>query len=110
MISFSDMEKLFSCNLEGNRCIEIEFAVNKRPSYQSCWMGKMPGKEGSAKEIYWFGLVPDGSQAFDYDNFRDFSNAPVFDGGSLREIWEDVEVHSIDGCDPKERIRMYLSI
>ena len=43
-----------------------------------------------------------------YDNFQDFSSAPVFRGKSLKQIWTKVEVLSIDGCDPDERIHAYL--
>ena len=108
MISFNDIMKLFSHNLEGKFCVEIEFLVNGEPMYQSCWMGKMPDRENREKEIYWYGLVPDGSEAYDYDNFRDFSSASVFRGKSLKEIWENVEILSIDGCDPEDRIKTYL--
>ena len=108
MISFHDMMKLFSYDLEGKFCIEIEFSVKDSPQYQSCWMGKMPDRENKGKEVYWYGLVPDGSEAYDYDNFQDFSSAPVFHGKSLKQIWTKVEVLSIDGCDPDERIHAYL--
>ena len=108
MISFDDLTKLFSFDLEGKWCIEIEFLVKGYPKYQSCWMGKMPDRKNKEKEIYWYGLVPDGSAAYDYDNFCDFSSAFVFHGKSLKEIWEKVEILSIDGCDPYDRIKTYL--
>lgn len=104
MISFNDISKLFSRDLEGKFCIEIEFLVKGEPIYQSCWMGKMPDREKKEKEIYWYGLVPYGSEAYDYDNFYDFSSASVFHGKSLQEIWEKVEILSIDGCNPEERL------
>jgi len=109
MISFNDITKLFSRNLEGTFCIEIEFLVKEESTYQSCWMGKMPAKENKEREVYWYGLVPDGSEAYDYDNFRDFSSASVFHGKSLKEIWEKVEILSIDGCDPEERLLAYCT-
>ena len=108
MISFNDISKLFSQNLDGKFCIEIEFLVKGKPIYQSCWMGKMPDRENKEKEIYWYGLVPDGSVAYNYDNFFDFSSAAVFHGKSLQEIWGKVEILSIDGCDPEDRIKAYL--
>lgn len=107
MISFNDIAKLFSHNLEGKFCIEIEFLVNGEPTYQFCWMGKMPNIENKKKEVYWYGLVPDGSEVYNYDNFCDFSSAPVFFGKSLTEIWDKIEILSIDGCDPEERISFY---
>ncbi len=108
MISFDDITKLFSLNLQSKLCVEIEFLVKGYSKYQSCWMGKMPNKDGKEKEIYWFGLKPDNSKAYDYDNFKDFSSAPVFNGKSLNEVWNCVKLISIDGCDPEDRIQEYL--
>lgn len=105
MITFEDITKLFSRSLEGKFCIEIEFLLKEETEYQTCWMGKMPDKE---KELFWYGLVPDGSEAYDYDSFQSFSSAPVFNGKSLKEIWEKLEIVSIDGCDPEDRIKAYL--
>ena len=108
MISYSEITKLFSFDLKGKWCIEIEFLVNGCPRYQSCWMGKTPDKANKEKDSFWYGLVPDGSEAYDFDNFHDFSTTPVFDGKSLKKIWNKVVILSIDGCDPQERIRAYL--
>ena len=47
-------------------------------------------------------------EAYDFDNFHDFSTTPVFDGKSLKKIWNKVVILSIDGCDPQERIQAYL--
>ena len=108
MISYFEITKLFSFDLEGKWCIEIEFLVKGYPRYQSCWMGKTPDKTNKEKDLFWYGLVPDCSEAYDYDNFHDFSTASVFDGKSLKEIWNKVVILSIDGCDPQERIQAYL--
>lgn len=108
MLSFRDITELFSCDLEGKWCIEIEFLVKGYPKYQSCWMGKTPNMVDMKKEIYWYGLVPDCSESYEYDNFQDFSSAPVFNGNSLEKIWGQVEILSIDGCDPNDRIKVYL--
>ena len=108
MISFKDITKVFSFDLEGKWCIEIEFLVKGCPKYQSCWMGKTPNKVDKEKELYWYGLVLDCSESYDYDSFQDFSSAPVFNGKSLKEIWKKVEILSIDGCVPADRIKLYL--
>ena len=71
-------------------------------------MGKMPDKSDPYKDSYWFGLLPDGTGAYDYHSFIDFSSTPVFDGKSLKDIWEQVEIIEIDGCDPDERIQHLL--
>ena len=108
MISYSEITKLFSTDLKGKRCIEIEFMVNGSSRYELSCMGKMPDSANKENSVFWYGLVPDGSEAYDYDNFQDFSCAPVFCGKSLKEIWNEVEVLSIDGCDPEERLQAYL--
>lgn len=108
MLSFDDIAKLFSYDLQSKSCIEIEFTVVGYPNYQSCWMGKMPDKSDSEKDVYWYGLASDGSEAYEYDNYSDFSNALVFSGKSINEVWNHIEILSIDGCDPEERIRFYI--
>lgn len=114
MISFDDITKLFAI-VNYKSCIEIEFRVSELSNYQNCWMGKTPKKAlkirdrfSKDKEVYWFGLTPDGSKAYDYNNYFDFSNAPVFDGKSLKEIWYRVELLSVDGCEPEARIKELL--
>lgn len=108
MISFADITKLFSFDTEGKMCIEVEFRVEGEPEYASCWMGKMPDDDNEGQELYWYGLKPDGSAGYDYGDPDAFFAAPVFDGRSLKEIWEKVEILSIDGMDPEERIRVYI--
>lgn len=108
MISFDDIAGLFSFDLQKKYCIEIEFLVKGFPRYQSCWMGKTSNKASKEKDTYWYGLVPDCSEAYDYDNFQDFFSAPVFEGKSLKKIWKKVKILSIDGCEPEERIQDYL--
>jgi hypothetical protein len=108
MFSFENFAKIFAFDTKGKYCIEIEFSVKGHPKYRSCWMGKLPDEKNKEKEVYWYGLLPDGSEAHSYDNFQDFSSAPVFDGRSLKEIWNKVELLSIDGCDPEERLAVYL--
>lgn len=68
----------------------------------------MPDKTIKKKELFWFGLVPEGSNSYDYDSFEEFSSAPVFDGKSLNDIWDEIEILSIDSCDPDEQIATYL--
>lgn len=70
-------------------------------------MGKLHDKK-IGQDIYWFGLTADGKNAFDYPTFEEFSNAKVFDGKSLVEIWDTVTIEEIDGCDPTERLRDYI--
>lgn len=108
-IAFEDLEKVFSVSVENTACIEIEFMLSNSDKFCQCWMGKLYGKE-IEKETYWFGLTEDGMNAYDYTSFEEMSQATVFDGKSLRDVWNDVEMISIDGCEPEERVEYYLSI
>lgn len=108
MVSFDDITKLFALNLNNKSCIEVEFRVIGLSDYQNCWMGKMLDKFCKGIEVYWFGLANDGSKAYDYDNYFDFSSAQIFDGKSLKEIWNSVELLSVDGCDPELRINALI--
>ena len=70
-------------------------------------MGKMPDKK-TKKDVFWFGLTPDGDNAYDYPTFEEFSFANIFDGKSLMEIWDNIVIEEINGCDPMEMVEMYL--
>ena len=107
-IIFDDLEKLFAVSVGQNACIEIEFNLSNSDKFCRCWMGKTYD-EKIDKEVYWFGLTEDGLSAYDYMSFEKMSQATVFDGKNLRDAWNDVEIISIDGCEPEERIKYYLS-
>lgn len=107
-ISFVSFQKMMEYDvITDNLCIEIEFQVDNITTYDCCWLGKLPNKK-TDKVAYWYGLVPDGSQAYDYDTFDKFSNATVFSGKSLIEIWDSITLLSIDGCDVESRLLDYM--
>lgn len=87
-------------------CIEMNFCIDNDPEYEDCWLGKMP--DTYSKEVYWFGLIPDGSEAYDYDKLEDLLNAKVFHGKSLCEIINEITWFSLDGCGIEERLPYYL--
>ena len=101
MISYERITRLF---VKEEECIEIEFMVHMSDGDRRCWMGKLPKEHG--KELFWFGLKEDGTQSYDFYCFRDFTAAPVFNGQSLRECWEKIEILSIDGFDPQEILEL----
>ncbi len=108
MTSFNEITKIFSYDLQNDGSIEMEFLIKGEPKYQECWMGKTLDETNKEKVLYWYGLLPNGAEAYDYDHFDAFSEAPVFNGKSLKEVWDRIEILSIDGCGPKERITFYL--
>ena len=107
MISFEDFRKMMAFDLEGKYCIEIEFCVRNSEKFKDCGLGKMPEKS-TRKDLYWFGLTPDGKNEYSYQSFAEMSHDKVFDGMSLLDVWESVEILSIDGCDPAERLECYI--
>ncbi len=107
MIIFDQIKQLMMNKTQGQYCVEILFSIKGSKKYNRCWMGEMPDRE-TGDDIYWFGLTADGKNAFDYPTFEEFSNAKVFDGKSLVEIWDTVTVEEIDGCEPMERLGDYI--
>jgi len=107
-IPFENFEKMMAFDVvTHNACIEVNFRVDASLEYEHCWLGKTFDRS-SPKAVYWYGLVPDGSQAYDSDSFREFVSMPVFDGKSLKEIWDSITILSIDGCDADWRLAQYL--
>lgn len=101
MISFDEIKAFLRQDLKQKYCIEISFSVDGIPEYDECWMGKMPDSENPAKDVYWYGLVHDGSQAYDYDDLDDFLSAPVFHGQSLQQVWNQVTLETVNGGEPE---------
>ncbi len=109
-ITYEEFCSVMLYNITDNdSCIEIEFCIDSYKEYQSSWLGKMLDNKGE-KAIYWFGLTEDGSQAYDYESFEQFSNAKIFYGKNIKEIWNLVTILSIDACDIEERLPFYLGL
>ena len=84
--------------------LECSFCVDGHPNYQLCWLGKMTtGKVNSM--CYWYGLVEDGSQAYDSPTMDAFINAKVFQGKSIKDIWGLISFYCFNGCDVEEWFR-----
>ena len=88
--------------LKSNSCIEMNFCIDNDTKYDDCWLGKMPDKKNIGKELYWYGLVADGSQAYEYNKLEDFLNAKVFNGKSLYDVIEKITWFSLDGSSIEE--------
>lgn len=107
MITFELFKKLMAFKTKNSLCIEIFFKVKGNEKFDCCWMGKLYDKNVSA-DVFWFGLTPDGKNGYDYTRFEDFLSAKVFDDKSLVEIWDDITISEINGCDPMVMVEMYL--
>ena len=107
MLTFDQFKQLMEFETKGKYCIEILFSIAESEKFDYCWMGKTPD-EDTTKDIYWFGLTADGKNAFEYSTFEELSSANVFDGKAIIDIWDNIIVKEIDGCDPEERIWCYI--
>jgi hypothetical protein len=109
-IAFEHFEQIMNYDVSNNQHsqeIEIWFCIDNSTDYYSSWLGKMLDNE-TKKEIYWYGLVEDGTQAYDFDSFEQFINAKVFNDKNIKDIWDSVSLLSIDACDIQERLPFYL--
>jgi len=86
----------------------MNFCIDNDIVYDDCWLGKMPDRDNSREAVYWYGLVPDDSQAYEYTELEDIINAKVFNGKSMRDVIEKVTWYSLDGCSIEERLPDYL--
>lgn len=110
-LAFWAFEQIMLTDLNKRRepCIEICFDVDLPHGYRDAWMGKMKCRYTS-KDLYWFGLVPDGSQAHDFYSFEELVSAKVFCGKSLKEVWDSIFLISIDASNVREVLPLYLDL
>jgi hypothetical protein len=85
-------------------CVELNFCIDNDLEYVDCWLGKMPDKIAKDKEVYWYGLVPDGSQAYDYEQLDDFLEAKVFRGKNIYEVFDTITLFSLNGSSIEEML------
>ena len=95
---FVKFKNYMSAPLPQKCCIEILFVLENSEKYNHCWMGAM-NKNGVTQ--YWFGLTKDGKEAYKFNDFDEMASSPVFDGKTLKEIWGDVNILSVNSCDPE---------
>lgn len=109
-IEFKDLIIILKSDvLKNNSCIEMNFSIKNDTKYKDCWIGKMPDDNKFGKEVYWFGLVEDGSQGYEYDTLDDLIKAKVFNGKSLSEIFNKIIWNTLDGCSFEERLSYYIN-
>lgn len=92
-----------------NSCIEMNFCIDNDTEYKDCWLGKMPDRDECGKGLYWYGLVPDGSQVYYYAKLDDFLNAKVFHSETLCDIIAKITWYSLDGCSIEEILPYYIN-
>lgn len=107
-LKIDELVKILSNDvLKYNTCIEMNFCIENDEVYGDCWLGKLPNKDKENTEIYWYGLVSDGSQAFEYNKIEDILNAKVFCDKSICDVIGSINWYSLDGCGIEERLSYY---
>ena len=110
-ITFWELEQVMACDLNKKRdpCIEINFEVDGCTVYRDSWLGKLIDR--NTKDVcYWFGLTPDGSQAYDFYSFEAFANAKVFyENKSLKEMLSKISFFSLGGGTVDEMLPFFLN-
>jgi hypothetical protein len=104
-----DLIKILSTDVvKNNSCIEMNFCIDDDAEYEDCWAGKMPDKSNLGKALYWYGLVSDGTQEYEYANMEDILSAKVFRDKSMSDVIDKVTWYSLDGCSIEERLQHYI--
>lgn len=105
-ITFDDFTNIFKNNTPENICHEVLFLVEGYSKYQHSWLG---ATNRNSTLSYWLGLTPDSTEAYNFSSFDEMVNAPVFEGKSLKEIWDKVDILSFDALEPDYIIPLYLN-
>ena len=96
-ITFHQFKRIMSRQLlNKDKSMEIEFCVDNYTEYQESWLGKLVDKKTN-KEVFWYGLTADGTQAYNFDSLDSFMSAKVFRGKSIEEIWDLILILSLNG-------------
>ncbi len=85
---------------------EVEFYFKNDETKTEHFLGYMPmtGEEKSNPTPYWIGLSDiEGGCAF--ASAEALVHAPVYGGRSLREIWDEIEICTIEGVDAEDWLR-----
>ena len=107
-LDFGYFEKVMKSKVSDKYSVEIQFEVESSEIYNLSWMGKSIERETN-REVFWFGLVEDGSQAYDYETFDEFVNSQVFYGEkSLKDLWDLILIFSLNGANESDIINVFL--
>jgi hypothetical protein len=84
---------------------EVEFYISKdydNPYYFGMYNGDSP-------YIYWV-ASNDGTIGADFSSLEELSTIKVIDGKSLRDIWDKVEISTINGCNIQDYVKYELNL
>ena len=105
-MTYEELKKVLATDLHGVFRIEIEFSIKEDPLYRHCSLGKIPYCDG---ELYWCRVNNEEISAFNFRDFHSLSTFPIANLQTLEELWDRIEIHSIDGFPPQQRLPAYLN-
>ncbi len=80
---------------------ESAFRLKNSKKFQYVWFGVTQNPHNDNELVYWFGSEED-NLSCEFSSLDDFVNAKIFDGKSLKEIWNNTEIIALDCISPKE--------
>lgn len=76
-IDFYTFIEIMECDVvQKNACIEISFCLDASLEYSFSWLGKTINPE-TGRALFWYRLVADGSQSYDFDSLQEFISTPI---------------------------------
>lgn len=84
--------------IDGDQVYECQFYIEDNNKFEDCWIGF----NADYDEPYWFGLPFDEKNDYDYKTADEILNAKVFDGKSLKDLWDQVYFYSINGISAND--------
>lgn len=82
---------------------ESVLRVKNSKKFQYVWFGASQNPHKDNELLYQFGSKEDNISC-SFSSLDDFVNAKIFDGKSLKEIWDNVEIIALDCVSPEEYI------
>ena len=88
--------------IAGDHVYKNHFYIEDNDKYDDCRIGFNDDYD----KPYWFGLTPDGNNAYKFKTADEILSAKVFDGKSLKDLWSRVYFYSLNGMDPKDWVAL----
>jgi hypothetical protein len=89
---------------------EIHFSVRQNQDVIEGAVGRFPSRWKSKSKPqrkgpwFWLSLGGNAKDPFLFESVGDLLSAPVFSGETLFQVWNRLEITTIDGIDPQERL------
>ena len=105
-MTYNELKQVLSADLKGVFRIVIDFSIIDDPLFSHCTIGKSPHTDG---DIYWCQINNEELSAYNFRSFEGLAQLPIVNYHTLEELWDRIEIHSIDGFPPRQRLSVYLN-